>query len=433
MTDKPSQNDASTGVSAAQRVKEVHERVMSGDPRVAHVFTQLFDSAPTGTLKPAPTSDTTHELSDALVSVKDLFDVAGYVTRAGTRFMAQNAPATQDAAVVSRLRDCGALMVGHTGMTELAYSGLGINPHYGTADNALYPGCIPGGSTAGGAVSVATGLVDIALGTDTGGSLRIPAAFNGIVGYKPTQGTVSRAGCKALSVTLDSVGMMATTTAICQQVYRVIRSPSVLADRPLTPTFVVPTNYGMDDLEPVVEQHFRQAVEALERAGFEVQQQPLSSFETLKTLPVWQFAAVECRAEYEDAYVSQRDLLDPAVRSRMQRADEVSAVDYRHTLNTRDRLVRDFNLELDHRVLLMPTVPILPPRFSALLDTDEYTRVNLQVLRNTSIANVMDGCSISLPITLGGHTTGVMLTAQGYSDDALLGLAAQCREAFDVD
>ena len=183
-----------SAATGTDRLNQSLERVQSDVPAVQSVFTQTYSreaAIKSGNIK--------SPLSGALVSVKDLFDVEGYVTRAGTVFMEDDAPATHSAPPVQQLRDAGALLVGHTNMTELAYSGLGINPHHGTPKNVLYPSAVPGGSTAGGAVSVALGLADIAVGTDTGGSVRIPAAFNGIVGFKPTQATVSREGCKSLS------------------------------------------------------------------------------------------------------------------------------------------------------------------------------------------------------------------------------------------
>ncbi len=199
--------------SAPIRLRDLQARLDSDDPTLRHVFTEIFHDPV------ARQSQANDPLNGALVSVKDLFDVAGHVTRAGSLFMADDTPAQIDALPIQRLRAAGAVLVGHTNMTEIAYSGLGLNPHYGTPDNALQPGCIPGGSTAGGAVSVALGVADIAIGTDTGGSLRIPAAFNGIVGFKPTQAAVSRLGCKALSQTLDSVGPMAASVETCRQAF----------------------------------------------------------------------------------------------------------------------------------------------------------------------------------------------------------------------
>ena len=406
--------------SAPIRIADLHARLDRGDPTLRHVFTEVFHDRLTWQ------SRANDPLNGALVSVKDLFDVAGHVTRAGSVFMADDPPAENDAPPIQRLRAAGAVLVGHTNMTEVAYSGLGLNPHYGTPDNALQPGCIPGGSTAGGAVSVALGVADIAIGTDTGGSLRIPAAFNGIVGFKPTQATVSRLGCKALSQTLDSVGPMAASVETCRQAFQTMRDNPAATEKDIEPIFIIPTNYGMDDLQPEVAAAFEQAVSRLADAGFEVRRESIDSLESLKSLAVWQFAAVEAHANYDDAFTSGKDQFDPRVSSRIARAESLSAVEYRKTLNQRNELVHQYQAEMMGKVLLMPTVPILAPQLTDLDDDEAYSQVNLQVLRNPSIANVMDCCSISLPVNHEGHATGLMLTAEAFSDQALLSLAARC-------
>lgn len=410
---------------AVDRLAEIEKRLSVADPALASVFTQtFFDEARVQARAASAYSDS--PLCGAMVSIKDLFDVKGFVTRAGTIFMAQDAPANEDAPSVKSLRDAGAVLLGHTNMTELAYSGLGLNPHYGTPENALAPGCIPGGSTAGGAVSVARGIADIALGTDTGGSLRIPAAFNGIVGFKPTQSTVSRKGCKALSRSLDSVGPMAGTVAACEVAYRAIcdvaESSAGTVDRDL----IIPTNYAMDDMQAPVKAAFIHAVSLLEKNGFRVERRRVATLDALQSLAIWQFASIESRGEYEDAYQNKRHLMDPRITgpTRMGRADEVSAAAYRKSLNLRQTLVYQYRQEMSSKILLLPTVPILPPTFLAMEDDEEYSRVNLQVLRNPSIANVMDCCSISLPYTHAGATIGVMLTAASNHDLGLLDLAS---------
>ncbi len=411
--------------SAPIRIADLHARLDRDDPALRHVFTEVFHDSV------ARQSRANDPLNGALVSVKDLFDVSGHVTRAGSLFMADDTPAEIDALPIQRLRAAGAVLVGHTNMTEIAYSGLGLNPHYGTPDNALQPGCIPGGSTAGGAISVALGVADIAVGTDTGGSLRIPAAFNGIVGFKPTQATVSRLGCKALSQTLDSVGPMAASVETCRQAFQTMRDDPDAAERDIDPIFIIPVNYGMDDLQPEVAAAFQHAVSCLSDAGFEIREQVLDSLESLKSLAVWQLGAVEAHANYDKAFTSQRDQFDPRISSRIARADSLSAVEYRKTLNKRKELIRQYQAEMMGKVLLMPTVPILAPQLSECDDDDAYTRLNLQVLRNPSIANVMDCCSISLPVIHEGHATGLMLTAEAFSDQSLLNLAARCESLLE--
>lgn len=420
----------------ADRVKTIRQLFDTNDPSIEHVFTQLFsyDSTQSNnekTKKPLKKTSPPVEqggnnlgpLSGAIVSVKDLFDVEGYTTRAGTRFMSSDAAASKDAEVIRKLRDAGSTLVGHTNMTELAYSGLGLNPHYGTPENALLPGHIPGGSTSGGAISVAKGFADIAIGTDTGGSVRIPAAFNGIVGFKPTQQTVSRSGCKTLSHSLDSIGPLACSIEACELAYRVMSKPVTQQQCNNNPSFIIPKNYGMTDLDDTVATGFQAAVTAITSAGFNVVEQKMESLDALKQLPIWHFAAIECRSEYNHAYLNKAEEFDPRVHSRMTRAGEVNAVTYRETLNERERLIALHRTELKNSFLLLPTVPTLPPTFAALLDDDEYYRANLLTLRNPSIANVMDCCSVSLPYKTETGTIGIMLNATGYSDYQLLDVA----------
>lgn len=374
----------------------------------------------------APSGASAGALAGALVSIKDLFDIKGKVTRAGTLFMANDAPAEHDAVPVTKLRDAGAIVLGHTNMTELAYSGLGLNPHYGTPKCYLNPECAPGGSSAGGAVSVAAGIADIALGTDTGGSLRIPAAFNGIVGFKPTQRSVSRTGCKALSRTLDSVGPMAASVRACQLAYHAMATGKRQQDQQLDRSFVIPDNFGMDDMQTPVALAFEHAVSSLSKAGFKIRTTSFKALERLKHLPSWQIAAVDALTEYNTAMLKNAQIIDPRVYTRIQRAEDVTADMYRQALHDRDSLIEEFSAELGSAVLLMPTTPILPPTLIELADDENYHRINAQVLRNTSIANMVDACSISLPLGFDNIITSLMLTASNGNDEGLLNLAAQC-------
>ncbi len=417
--------------SASERLTATKNRIRSDEAALKYVFTQTFLDEADGQLAGInQCSDS--PLCGALVSVKDLFDVKGFVTKAGTTFMADDPPAHADAPPIQSLRDAGAILLGHTNMTELAYSGLGLNPHYGTPENALSPGCIPGGSTAGGAVSVAQAVADIAMGTDTGGSLRIPAAFNGIVGFKPSQNTVSRKGCKALSRSLDSVGPMAKTVAACEAAYTTIANTPTITGLNVDEEFIIPNNYCMHDLEPPVQAAFEHAESLLLSAGYKVTRQHIDSLDALKQLAIWHFASIEARGEYEEAYQNKRHMMDPRIAgpTRMGRADEVSAAAYRQSINLRQKLIHQYRTEMDSKILLLPTVPIMPPTFASMEDDDEYSRVNLQVLRNPSIANVMDCCSISLPHTHADATIGIMLTASANHDLSLLKLAEKCEQLF---
>lgn len=213
-------------------------------------------------------------------------------------------------------------------------------------------------------------------------------------------------GCKPLSRSLDSVGAMARTVAACALAYEVLSGDEQRHDKKVTPEFIIPTHYGMDDLEPAVDASFQMAVARLKSKCFKVEEKVVTVLEELKKLPIWQFSAVESRGEYEEAYQSQRELFDPRVSShlRMGRADEVYADSYRKILNQRQRLIEKYAVEMGNKVLLMPTVPIMPPSFKSVEDDEEYGRINLQVLRNPSIKKVMDCCSISLPFKHNGAT-----------------------------
>ena len=415
--------------TATERIKTLKKRLTVNAPELQSVFTQTFFSTLDAQVIAAKKTPDT-PLKGALVSVKDLFDVEGFVTKAGTRVMAQDCTASKDAQVVENLRNAGVIFIGHTNMTELAYSGLGLNPHYGTPDNAVLTGCIPGGSSAGAAISVACGAADIAIGTDTGGSLRIPAAFNGIVGFKPTQGAVSRKGCKPLSTSLDSVGPMAKNVSACRLAYQTLSKGRYIKHSTVDPTFIIPSNYGMADLEPAVQQAFDAAIDKISMAGHRVDITTVDALEGLKSLAIWHFSAVESRAEYEDLYQSKREQFDTRVSSRMARADEVSAISYCQTLSIREQLIAQYKAEMGNKILLLPTVPILPPKLSIFSNDEVYSQINLQVLRNPSIANTIDGCSISLPFTHETNTIGVMLTATAYHDESLLELAQECELLF---
>lgn len=414
-----------------QRLHDLDARLAQPQPGDQSIFTQTYLQE---ALREAEQLHAVPEtpLKGALVSIKDLFDIKGQTTHAGTRFLGQEAPATRDADVVSNLRQAGAVVVGHTNMTELAYSGLGLNPHYGTPANAFDAQNIPGGSTSGGALSIAREMVDIAIGTDTGGSLRIPAAFNGIVGFKPTQATVSRAGCKPLSMSLDSVGPMGKSVEACQLAYDAIRHSSDQPQFSVTSELVIPQNFGFDELEPAVERQFRDVVQRLERAGHMISRESFPSLDRYKQLPVWQFSAVESCSAYDVSQESISTQMDPRVKSRMARAKDVSAVEYRKTLNLRLNLIEAFKSELGARVLLLPTTPILPPKFADLEQDDAFGRANLLALRNPSLANVLDCCSISLPSGTPKEPIGIMLTATAHRDHALLDFAASLERIVEL-
>ncbi len=401
----------------ASHLESLQDRIEQADNSI---FIDVFD------LESLPSHE--GELSGALVSIKSTFDVLGYPTSGGTKILNQGI-AQANAEVVTRLISAGAKLVGHTNMTELAYSGLGLNPHYGTPDNPLLPGRIPGGSTSGGAVSVALNLADIALGTDTGGSLRIPAAFCGLTGFKPTQDSVSRQGCLPLSNELDSVGAIARDVASCRQAWEVLSGKQ--ADETQDPIYlVVPTNFGFDDLDPIVKEGFEQALANIESLGIIVERRHIPQLDDYKELPVWQFSAVESRRAYQLLFDLNSDQLDPRVRKRMARGTEVSDEDFMQTCVLRDRIKGDYQAAERNTFLLMPTVACLPPTFESLEDDGVFDQMNLLCLRNTTLANVLDGCSISLPYQSQGMPIGIMLTACHGRDADLLAVAEKLETVF---
>jgi aspartyl-tRNA(Asn)/glutamyl-tRNA(Gln) amidotransferase subunit A len=366
------------------------------------------------------------------VSIKDLFDIKGQVTRAGSRALEDSAPAEADAPVVARLRRAGFIVIGRTNMTEFAYSGIGINPHYGTPKSAWNRsvGHVPGGSSSGAAVSIADGMAFGALGTDTGGSCRIPAAFNGIVGFKPTQRRVPLDGGVPLSFSLDSFGPLARSVACCAAL------DAVLADEPVQPLqpralkgmrLAVPTTVALDDLDDAVAKTFERALETLSRAGALIERIEVPEFNDVGVMNAkGGFAAAESYAWHRYLLTSKGDLYDPRVSLRILRGEGISAADYIDILNAR----RSFIARTEARIapydaLVLPTTANTPPKIADLADDKVFTIQNLRALRNCTLINVLDGCAISLPAHRDGEVpVGLMLAAAGGSDRRILELAA---------
>jgi aspartyl-tRNA(Asn)/glutamyl-tRNA(Gln) amidotransferase subunit A len=366
------------------------------------------------------------------VSIKDLFDIKGQVTRAGSRALEDSAPAEADATVVARLRRAGFIVIGRTNMTEFAYSGIGINPHYGTPKSAWNRsvGHVPGGSSSGAAVSIADGMAFGALGTDTGGSCRIPAAFNGIVGFKPTQSRVPLDGGVPLSFSLDSFGPLARSVACCAVLDAVLADEKV---QPLQPRSVkgmrlaVPTTVALDDLDEAVAKTFERALEALSRAGALIERIEVPEFGDVGVMnSKGGFAAAESYAWHRYLLTSKGDVYDPRVSLRILRGEGVSAADYIDILNAR----RSFIARTEARIapydaLVLPTTANTPPVIADLADDKVFTIQNLRALRNCTLINVLDGCAISLPAHREGEVpVGLMLAAAGGSDRRILELAA---------
>jgi aspartyl-tRNA(Asn)/glutamyl-tRNA(Gln) amidotransferase subunit A len=366
------------------------------------------------------------------VSIKDLFDIRGQVTRAGSRALDDSPPAEADAPVVARLRRAGFIVIGRTNMTEFAYSGIGINPHYGTPKGAWQRsvGHVPGGSSSGAAVSVVDGMAHGALGTDTGGSCRIPAAFNGIVGFKPTQRRVPLDGGVPLSFSLDSFGPIARTVRCCAVL------DAVLADEPVIPLqprairgmrLAVPTTTVLDELDDAVARAFDRALETLSRQGALIERIAVPEFLDVAQMNAkGGFSAAESYAWHRYLIASKGDIYDPRVASRIMRGESQSAADYVDLLGARRSLIARIAVRLaPYDAMILPTTANTPPRIADLADDKAFTHANLLALRNCSLINVIDGCAISLPAHREGEVpVGLMLAATGGADRRIFELAA---------
>jgi aspartyl-tRNA(Asn)/glutamyl-tRNA(Gln) amidotransferase subunit A len=369
------------------------------------------------------------------ISVKDLFDVAGEVTAAGSRVLADKPPAELDAPAIARLRRAGFVVIGRTNMTEFAYSGLGLNPHYDTPRSPWRreEGRIPGGSSSGAAVSVADGMAHGAIGTDTGGSCRIPAAFCGIVGYKPTARRVPLDGVVPLASSLDSVGPLARSVACCAVLDAVLAGEPLreLVPAPLEGLrLMVPTTIALDDLAPEVASAFTVALVGLEMAGARILEKPFPEFTEI--FGKSGFVAAESYAWHRPLIETEEARYDPRVARRIRYGAARSAADYLDMIAARRSIVARATVRLaDIDALVMPTVAILPPRLADLASDEAFTAANMLALRNTTLINMIDGCAISIPIRAARDApVGLMIAGPAGADHRLFAIAAAVEAAL---
>ena len=362
------------------------------------------------------------------VSLKDLFEVSGERTLAGSKALDDSPPAALDAPVVSRLRAAGAVLIGRTNMTEFAFSGVGINPHYGTPGNPYDRRLIPGGSSSGAAVSVSDGGAVVGIGTDTGGSVRIPAALCGIVGFKPTQKRIPRDGVTPLSTTLDSIGPLANSVACCAV------ADAIMAGEPPIVSQAIPVEalrlgvaqtYVLDRLEAEVATAFANACTMLSRAGARIVDLPLSELSELPAINAsGGFAPIEAYAWHKPLLERRGSEYDPRVRARIERASGMTAVEYIQLRAARaDLIARVTARTSGFDALLMPTVAITAPPIVAFEPDEDYRRLNALLLRNTSVINFLDCCAITVPIQTAGPPVGLMIVGEHGADRHLLGVA----------
>ena len=372
------------------------------------------------------------------IVLKDLFDIAGEPTPAGSAVLADAPPAAVNAPVVQRMLNAGFIAMGRANMTEFAFSGLGINPHRGTPSSPWDRASarIPGGSSSGTAVAVADGMAAAGLGTDTGGSCRIPAAFCGIVGYKPTARRIPIDGVLPLAPSLDSVGPLAPTVACCAAIDAILagEAPEAAVPAPMAGLrLAVPDNMVLDGMDATVATAFARALSVLSKLGASISHVRFAAFDAI--------SAVNAKGGYAagEAYAWHRALLaakgpgyDPRIRVRIMRGEGMSAADYLDLVAARAKIVAAFDRETrDYDCVVMPTVPIVAPAIASLDDEREYNRINMLILRNTALGNFLDRCSISIPCHRPGDApVGLMLTGETMGDARLFRIAAAAEAAL---
>ncbi|MBX3606318.1 MAG: amidase [Piscinibacter sp.] len=380
-------------------------------------------------------------LGGLAVSIKDLFDIAGETTVAASRVLANAPPATRDAPAVARLRAAGAAFIGRTNMSEFAFSGVGINPHHGTPANPATAALdaqprIPGGSTSGGAVSVAAGAAWAALGSDTGGSIRIPAALQGLVGFKNTARLTPTEGAIPLSTTLDTVCAITRSVRDAVLLHEILAHRQVaLAGKPVAALrLAVPTTLMLDELESPVAAAFERALAVLRAAGARVEELPLPPLNELPAINArGTFSAAESWAWHRRLLAAHGADYDPRVALRIRAGETMSAADYLDLVAAR----RDWIARLEAAIagfdaLLSPTVPLVAPPLAPLVASDEaFFATNARLLRNPSVVNMLDGCALSLPCQRPGEwPVGLMVWHAALHDDPVLDAALAIERAL---
>ena len=440
-------NDLSSGkVTSVELTEKALAKIEAPDGEGSRTFTKVYrDNA----LAAAQAADLTRRhggmqspIAGIPISIKDLFDVAGEVTMAGSKVRRGEAAAALDGPVVSRLRQAGAVIVGKTNMSEFAFSGLGLNPHYGTPkspwDRAT--GRIPGGSTSGGAVSVSDGMAAATIGTDTGGSLRIPAAFCELVGFKPTASRIPKDGAYPLSQTLDSIGPMAPTVRCCAILDAILagsRMPELQALPLRGLRLGVVQDYVLERLDPEVAAAFKAALDALSKAGAQIidvsmpQLNRIPEINSQGGLIAAEAFAIHQKYLESESHAAQ---FDPRIVSRILRGRDISAAGYIRVTQQRAEVKAQVErIASDYDALLMPTVAIIPPAI-APLDNDPqlFMETNGLALRNTTVVNFIDGCAFSIPCNAPGTApVGLMVAASGGSDEQLFRVALAVESAMD--
>ncbi len=423
-------------VTSEQLVEEALASVKSSEGQGDKTFIKVYDDKAMVQAKAIDqvrkSGVELHPLAGIPISIKDLFDVAGEITLSGSIVRRKSIPAKYDAHIVSKLRAAGAILIGRTNMTEFAFSGLGINPHYGTPLNPWdrKMGRIPGGSSSGAAISVTDNMAAAAIGTDTGGSVRIPSALCGLTGFKPTAVRVSKEGAFPLSTTLDSIGPLANSVSCCSILDQTMRGAAVnaLLDKPVDSlTLAIPQTIVLDDMDRTVAEKFENIVKSLSESGVHIVEHPCSIFSQIPLAnSKGGFAAVEAFHTLRDLLEKDESNFDPRVAVRVRRGAEMLGVEYLELLDATVKIRKEADeITRHYDGLLMPTVPTIAPILDHLEKSDTaYHETNLLMLRNCSFGNFLDRCAISLPIHQPGEApVGMMVMGNTGEDEKLLEVA----------
>ncbi len=404
-----------------------------------HAFVRRFDEHARTTADLVDRAHDERPMAGWPVSIKDLFDVQGWPTTAASASRHDALPAARDAAAVARLRSAGAVLVGHTNLTEFAFSGVGINPHFGTPANPSTPDAerrIPGGSTSGGAVSVASGAAWAALGSDTGGSIRIPAALQGLVGFKNTQRLTPNDGCIPLSGTLDTACAITRSVGEAVVLHEVLSARQVRLDaRPLTQwKLALPRTLMLDALEPAVASALERVIAALRSAGARIDEIDLPLMAEAASLQRGGgIPAAESWAWHRGHLAARESQYDPRVAQRIRRGAAVDEREYAALLAERCSWIARMQQALaPYDALLSPTVPIVAPPIAPLLESDDaFFATNALLLRNPSLINLLDGCALSLPCHRHGDwPVGLMVWAPALADERVLAVSLAIESAL---
>jgi Asp-tRNA(Asn)/Glu-tRNA(Gln) amidotransferase A subunit family amidase len=383
-------------------------------------------------LAEAAAMDPSLPLAGDVLTVKACFDVAGWTTHAGSAVLADAPPASSDAPMVSALRSSGAILFAQTNMTEFAYGALGLNSTYGTPTSPLRPQehRVSGGSTSGGAVAVSLGVADVSLGSDTSGSIRIPAAFCGVAGFKPSQGRYPSGGMIPLAPSFDAPGVIASTAARLRDIDLALVGGGTprAAHRSLADVHVVvPVDeIAAGETDPAVLDKFDRWLDMLASVGVRITRAALPMLSEASLAARHGFViAVEAFDWHRDLIATQFDRYDPRVGPRIRHGSAVLAGDYVEALRVIHDCRRRFDSALDGAdAILTPTVPVLPPRIADVQTMEAYLAMNTEVLRLTECANRLDLPSITLPgNSADREPIGLMLTGQRAGDAAVLDLA----------